>query len=126
MRAQETIDAFYSGAARVAERLLEGVASHLGLPRAHFAPSFEPHTSYLRLNYYPPCPEPCGMLSVNRHSDAGALTVLLQETGTTALQVHLLGLSFGVYAEQYLALGHVCCWHCFWSCDGYRAKRTNA
>lgn len=81
------MDAFYSGATRVAERLLEGVASHLGLPREHFAPSFEPHTSYLRLNYYPPCPEPCGMLSVNRHSDAGALTVLLQEQGTTALQV---------------------------------------
>lgn len=81
------MDDFYSGATRVAERLLEGVASHLGLPRGLFAPSFDPHTSYLRLNYYPSCPEPCGMLSVNRHSDAGALTVLLQEHGTTALQV---------------------------------------
>lgn len=81
------MEAFYSGATHVAERLLEGVASHLGLPRGHFAPSFDPHTSYLRLNYYPPCPEPCGKLSVNRHSDAGALTVLLQEEGTTALQV---------------------------------------
>ena len=83
------MDGFYSGATRVAERLLEGVASHLGLPRGHFAPSFDPHTSYLRLNYYPPCPEPCGKLSVNRHTDAGALTVLLQERGTTALQVQV-------------------------------------
>ncbi|CAM9397778.1 unnamed protein product, partial [Sphacelaria rigidula] len=41
----------------------------------------------LRLNYYPPCPEPCDSLSVNRHSDAGALTVLLQEDGVTSLQV---------------------------------------
>lgn len=84
--AQETIDEFYSSAALVAQRLLEGIASHLGLPRGHFAPSFEPHTSYLRLNYYPQCPEP-STLSVNRHTDAGALTVLLQENGTTALQV---------------------------------------
>ena len=86
---QETAEAFYSSAGRVAEGLLEGVASYLGLPRKFFTPSFDPHTSYLRLNYYPPCPEPCGMLSVNRHSDAGALTVLLQESGTTALQVRL-------------------------------------
>lgn len=83
---QETIDSFYSSAAQVAHHLLEGVASHLGLPRGHFAPSFEPHTSYLRLNYYPPCPEPA-TLSVNRHTDAGALTVLLQENRTVALQV---------------------------------------
>ncbi|CAN0449351.1 unnamed protein product, partial [Ascophyllum nodosum] len=88
---KETADAFYSSAARVAEGLLEGVASYLGLPRKFFTPSFDPHTSYLRLNYYPPCPEPCGMLSVNRHSDAGALTVLLQESGTTALQVNYKG-----------------------------------
>lgn len=81
------MDDFYAEATRVSEGLLEGIASHLGLPRRAFAPSFEPHTSYLRLNYYPPCPEPCGYLSVNRHSDAGALTVLLQELGSTALQV---------------------------------------
>lgn len=88
--AQETVDSFYSGAAEVAQHLLEGLASHLGLPRQHFAPSFEPHTSYLRLNYYPVCPEP-SILSVNRHTDAGALTVLLQENGTTALQVRYVG-----------------------------------
>lgn len=80
------MDLFYTSAAEVAQHLLEGLASHLGLPRRHFAPSFEPHTSYLRLNYYPACPEP-STLSVNRHTDAGALTVLLQENGTTALQV---------------------------------------
>eukprot|EP00904_Undaria_pinnatifida_P012386 jgi/Undpi1/8278/HiC_scaffold_25.g10747.m1 len=88
---KETVDAFYSGATNISERLLEGVATHLGLPRGHFGPSFHPHTSYLRLNYYPPCPEPCGKLSVNRHSDAGALTVLLQENGSTALQVNHQG-----------------------------------
>ncbi|CAM9441614.1 unnamed protein product, partial [Hapterophycus canaliculatus] len=88
---KETMEAFYSSAAQVAGHLLEGVASHLGLSREHFAPSFEPHTSYLRLNYYPPCPDP-SMFSVNRHTDAGALTVLLQENGTVALQVNHQGM----------------------------------
>lgn len=86
---QETMDAFYSAATTVATQLMKGIATNLGLPRSYFAPSFEPQTSYLRLNYYPPCPEPCDSLSVNRHSDAGALTVLLQEPGSTALQVGL-------------------------------------
>lgn len=84
---KKTMEEFYHHGARVAEGLLQGLSAFLNLPRGHFGPSFEPHTSYLRLNYYPVCPEPCGMLSVNRHSDAGALTVLLQEKNTTALQV---------------------------------------
>jgi isopenicillin N synthase-like dioxygenase len=47
------------------------------------------HTSFLRLNYYPPCPTPArqldgstargGHLGVNPHTDAGALTLLLQD-----------------------------------------------
>lgn len=111
---QETMDTFYSSAAQVAGHLLKGVASHLGLSREHFGPSFEPHTSYLRLNYYPPCPEP-STFSVNRHTDAGALTVLLQENGTVALQVRqtaavqgrnamVFPLRCAIFASPYLQL----------------------
>ena len=50
---------------------------------------FEDHTSYLRLNYYPLCDHPAdarsptvpleGSLGISHHSDAGAVTVLLQD-----------------------------------------------
>ncbi len=53
---------------------------------------FEKHTSFLRLNYYSKCPKPApphtpsefspdkwGKMAVNRHTDAGAVTVLLQD-----------------------------------------------
>ncbi|CAM9717530.1 unnamed protein product [Discosporangium mesarthrocarpum] len=101
---KDTMDAFYSEAARVSSRLMWGISHSLGLHGGVvgagagmemggdiLAEAFEGHTSYLRLNYYPPCPEPCDYLSVNRHTDAGALTVLLQEAGVTALQVNFNG-----------------------------------
>jgi len=45
------------------------------------------HTSYLRLNYYPKCPDPSSHLSIHHHTDAGALTILYQDDGITSLQV---------------------------------------
>jgi isopenicillin N synthase-like dioxygenase len=36
------------------------------------------HSSYLRLNYYPVCPDPSKHWSISEHSDAGALTILTQ------------------------------------------------
>ena len=53
---------------------------------------FDEHTSFMRLNYYGKCsnpapentpsdfePEKWGSMGVNRHTDAGAVTVLLQD-----------------------------------------------
>lgn len=37
------------------------------------------HTSFLRLNHYPPCSESTEHLGISEHTDAGALTVLLQD-----------------------------------------------
>ena len=45
------------------------------------------HTSYLRLNYYPKCPNPDSTLAVHHHTDAGALTILFQDDAVTSLQV---------------------------------------
>jgi isopenicillin N synthase-like dioxygenase len=81
---------YYSACERVAHRLLEAISINLGLPSSdlerHFGAS---HTSFLRLNHYPVCPTPAapaglevatgGYLGVNHHTDAGVLTVLLQD-----------------------------------------------
>ena len=61
------------------------------MPADTLAADFQPrHTSFVRLNYYPavPCarqvrktftPPETGFLGVNHHTDAGALTMLLQD-----------------------------------------------
>ncbi len=84
------VEAFYAACDGLALRLLRVIAVNLGMPPLYLDPLFRPaHTSFLRLNYYPPCPVPArptglstataGHLGVNHHTDAGAITLLLQD-----------------------------------------------
>lgn len=41
----------------------------------------------MKMNYYPPCPEPHRAIGLSPHSDADALTILYQLNGTEGLQV---------------------------------------
>jgi isopenicillin N synthase-like dioxygenase len=90
-RFRPAVEAFYRACQTLAFRLLAAVSVNLGMPGAHLAADFRPaHTSFLRLNYYPRCPKPArpsglhapsaGHLGINHHTDAGALTLLLQDS----------------------------------------------
>jgi isopenicillin N synthase-like dioxygenase len=81
---------YYAQCERVAYRLLAALSVNLGLPAANLERNFgATHTSFLRLNHYPACPAPAapaglstasdGYLGVNHHTDAGVLTLLLQD-----------------------------------------------
>ena len=64
---------------KLSMRLTEAISLGLGLDKDRFVDLFDDHTSYLRLNYYPICPDGDGTtLGVNRHTDAGFLTILKQ------------------------------------------------
>ncbi len=82
--------AYYEACERLALDLLSAISLNLGMPAAHLERGFRPiHSSFVRLNYYPVCPAPAlpegvetpgaGHLGVNHHTDAGALTLLLQD-----------------------------------------------
>lgn len=76
------IERFYAACDALAFELVEVIAANLGMPPGALDSCFRPHhTSFLRLNYYPPCPTPARQtqLGVNAHTDAGALTLLLQD-----------------------------------------------
>ena len=81
---------FYAACDSLAFELVEVIAANLGMPPGALDACFRPqHTSFLRLNSYPPCPAPArptdqkpardGHLGVNPHTDSGALTLLLQD-----------------------------------------------
>lgn len=81
--------------------LLRAFAEALALPGDALETTFgSAHTSFLRLNHYPPQPEPApadapdlpdaGQLGIHHHTDAGVLTLLIQD-GATALQVRRNG-----------------------------------
>jgi len=86
----EAVLDFYGAAQKLAFELLGALSVNLGMPEDYLESGFGPeHSSFLRLNHYPPCPEPArpvglnpatgGHLGVNHHTDAGALTILLQD-----------------------------------------------
>lgn len=41
----------------------------------------------MRMNYYPPCPQPENVIGLNPHSDMGMLTILLQANDIEGLQI---------------------------------------
>jgi isopenicillin N synthase-like dioxygenase len=87
---ERAVARFYAECDALALELVDVIAGNLGMPPGALAACFRPqHTSFLRLNYYPPCPAPArpanlgaardGFLGVNHHTDSGALTLLLQD-----------------------------------------------
>lgn len=53
---------------------------------------FEEGGQAMRMNYYPPCPQPEQVIGLNPHSDAGALTILLQVNEMDGLQIRKDGM----------------------------------
>lgn len=111
--------------------LLEGMCAGLGLSpdflNKHFTPQ---HTGFTRLNYYPvddPLAEradvtqlPEADLGIHHHTDAGALTVLLQDD-VGGLQVYNEGLWYDVPAVDGALVINTGDMMQVWSNDRYRA-----
>ncbi|GHD26653.1 2OG-Fe(II) oxygenase family protein [Halioglobus pacificus] len=77
---QATMEAYYEVAEVLALQLLTDIGSRLSLPASALKRDFGVgHSSFLRLNYYPQCEAPEEHLGISHHTDAGALTVLLQD-----------------------------------------------
>lgn len=88
---RRTLQAFSAACEQVALRVLHAISANLGMPERHLDSGFDnSHTSFLRLNFYPPCANPAppdvsaipetGHLGIHHHTDSGALTVLLQDS----------------------------------------------
>ena len=75
-----TVERYFAASQSLALALLGDIGECLGVPRGSLEKDFgEAHSSFLRLNYYPPCAEPDHHLGISPHTDAGALTVLLTD-----------------------------------------------
>jgi isopenicillin N synthase-like dioxygenase len=87
---QSAVSNFYEACEHICFEVLAAMAQNLGTPTAQMQNCFRPeHTSFVRLNYYPLCKKPTfpegdtaaseGYLGINPHTDAGAITVLMQD-----------------------------------------------
>ena len=88
------MQAWFGRMTRLSDQLTGLISASLTGDFGALRPAFEPaHTSFLRLNFYPVADPLAGEsqddadLGVHHHTDAGALTVLLQDS-IAGLQVH--------------------------------------
>lgn len=63
---------------KLASRILSLISEGLGLKRGYFEEELS-GSMLLKVNYYPPCPEPSLTLGMTKHSDPNLITILLQD-----------------------------------------------
>jgi isopenicillin N synthase-like dioxygenase len=76
---REAFEEYVKEMEKLGYKLLELISLSLGLQANRLSAFFKDHTTFLRLNHYPPCPIPHLALGVSRHKDAGAITILAQD-----------------------------------------------
>ncbi|XP_066386675.1 jasmonate-induced oxygenase 2-like isoform X2 [Miscanthus floridulus] len=76
---REALEEYTNALEELALKLLELLARSLNLRPDRLHGFFKEHTTFFRLNHYPPCPRPEVVLGVGRHKDPGALTILYQD-----------------------------------------------
>ena len=127
---RQTTESFYAGCESLAISLVRCLGATLGADGDALAQGFDDHTSYLRLNHYPLCNNPApadtptgppvGHLGISHHSDAGAVTVLLQD-GEAGLQVERDGEWHSIAAERGSIIINIGDVVQVWSNDRYQA-----
>ncbi|MCL7050294.1 hypothetical protein MKW94_014417 [Papaver nudicaule] len=84
---REIIESYSSGLSKLGMTLLELMGKALQIEASIMADLFEDGIQSMRMNYYPPCPQPEHVLGVAPHSDATGLTILLQLNEVEGLQI---------------------------------------
>ncbi|KAF8683097.1 hypothetical protein HU200_044954 [Digitaria exilis] len=76
---REALEEYMAAMEELAFKVLELIACSLNLRPDRLHGFFKHHTTFFRLNYFPPCPRPELALGVGRHKDPGALTIVYQD-----------------------------------------------
>ncbi|XP_058190885.1 2-oxoglutarate-dependent dioxygenase 11-like isoform X1 [Rhododendron vialii] len=86
---RQVMEQYAEEARKLCNHLLEALAESLSQEKHVFLENFDSENSEInvRVNYYPPCPRPDLALGQPPHSDASALTLLMQFGATGGLQV---------------------------------------
>lgn len=85
---------------RFTQRLSRLLSENLNLPPELMEEVYGSFPSQVvRLNYYPPCPQPELVMGLSSHSDPGAITILLQVSDVCGLQVRKDGEWVSVHPE---------------------------
>ncbi|XP_017972816.1 PREDICTED: S-norcoclaurine synthase 1 [Theobroma cacao] len=84
---RETLEKYSMELQKVATHLMRLMAKNLGTDLETLASFFEDGTQGIRMNYYPPCAQANKVIGLSPHSDATALTLLIQGNEVEGLQI---------------------------------------
>ncbi|XP_077226857.1 protein SRG1-like [Tasmannia lanceolata] len=89
---REVLEAYALELQKLAMAILDMMARALALDTKEMRDLFEDGYQRMRMNYYPPCPQPERVVGLTPHSDAAGLTVLLQVNEAQGLEIRKDGL----------------------------------
>lgn len=89
---RETIEAYSEEVKELAMKVLDLLGKALGIEAEEVNNLFGKGMQSVRMNYYPPCPQPELVMGLCPHSDACALAILLQVNETDGLQIRKDGI----------------------------------
>ncbi|XP_026437369.1 codeine O-demethylase-like [Papaver somniferum] len=84
---RDTIESYSFDLSKLSMTLLEFMEKALQIETRVIAELFEDGRQAMRMNYYPPCPQPEQVIGFTPHSDACGLTILLQLNQVDGLQI---------------------------------------
>ncbi|RZC90040.1 hypothetical protein C5167_044669 [Papaver somniferum] len=84
---RDTVESYSLELNKLALTLVELMGKALQIETMVMAELFKDGRQTIRMNYYPPCPQPEHVIGLPPHSDAGALTILLQLNEVDGLQI---------------------------------------
>ncbi|KAI3831889.1 hypothetical protein MKX03_022261 [Papaver bracteatum] len=84
---RETMESYSLDLHKLGMALIKSMEKALQMETNVMAEFFEGGGQAMRMNYYPPCPQPEHVIGLSPHSDAGGLTILLQLNEVEGLQI---------------------------------------
>ena len=84
---REAMEAYFKETQKLAKVLFKLIGQALEIDKREMEDMFEDGLQLVRMNYYPPCPQPELVVGLRPHSDASGLSILLQVNGVEGLQV---------------------------------------
>ncbi|CAA7053109.1 unnamed protein product [Microthlaspi erraticum] len=121
---RDTLETYSDEVKSIAKILFAKMASALKIKPEEMESVFDDELRQrLRVNYYPPCPQPDQVIGLTPHSDATGLTILLQiVTNGTYRSIEHRGVVNSEKERLSVALFHIAGWVKNWSAEKSRGK----
>ncbi|KAI9075856.1 hypothetical protein K1719_042136 [Acacia pycnantha] len=89
---RETLELYSAEVKNLAMAIMEQMEKALKMEGTEMRGLFEEGIQSMRMNYYPPCPQPQKVIGLTPHSDSVGLTILLQLNEVEGLQIRKDGM----------------------------------